>query len=138
MISTGRYLLQSIFNPFLRCFLHDQNIIECILVYAMRHIRITHMFWFVSYHSLLWCMSSMALHTKRANPLGKQKKTKKPKAPSQNHSKTIEKTGKNQKNQRSEQLGGWWGGGGAHVWARLGPTHKGRKSIGKTKKTKKP
>ena len=59
----------------------------------------------VSYHSLLWCISSMALHTKIANPLGKPKKPKKPKAPSQKHSKTIEKTKKKQKNLRSQQLG---------------------------------
>ena len=31
----------------------------------------------VSYRSLLWCISSMALHTKRANPLGNPKNAKK-------------------------------------------------------------
>ena len=51
------------------------------------------------------------MHTKVANPLGKPKKQKKTKAPSQKHIKTIEKTKKKQKNQRSEQLWGWCGAG---------------------------
>ena len=46
-----------------------------------------------------------ALHTKVTNPLEKPKKSKKPKGASQNHSKTIEKTKKKQKNLRSQQLG---------------------------------
>ena len=37
------------------------------------------------------------MHTKVANPLGNQKKTKKTKGPSKKHSKTIEKTKKKQK-----------------------------------------
>ena len=47
-----------------------------------------------------------------AKPPGNQKKTKKTKTPSQNHSKTIEKTKKNRKTESSHTL---WGSGLARM-----------------------
>ena len=63
----------------------------------------------------------MALHTKIANPLGKPEKNKKTKAPSQKHSKTIEKQQKKQNTKKdlSNYGGGVGQGVGAYVWASL-------------------